>query len=278
MKAFQSISAIAIAAAFSPAVLATVTITSNNSGSVATFTNTAPTSATFTGGTSHGACNLTADTTAQDQVYANSWHWRLNGIDTREFAFSSAAGFGFAENSAGNTATRSWTGLDGGRFNATLSFTLVDGAVAGQATLTQTMTITNTSANALDLALFNYGDFDVNNSSGTDVATSLASDIMQITDVSTVQWQGAGASAYQVTAYSTLSGLLTDAAINNLNNTGLPFPSGDFTGAWQWNQSIAVGGSYSVTSTIAVNTAVPAPGALALLGLAGVAGGRRRRA
>jgi hypothetical protein len=88
-------------------------------------------------------------------------------------------------------------------------------------------------------------------------------------------FQGVGANAYQAQAFSGLQTSLTNATITNLNNTGLPFGPGDFTGAFQWNNVVAAGGTLTVTSIFTAY--VPAPGALALLGLAGLVGSRRRR-
>jgi hypothetical protein len=255
---------------------ASATLTLNDGN--ATYLNTMPTSATATSG---GTADYRPEGgTTTDHMFRNTWHWRLNGIDTREFLFSSAAGFGFTELGSGtNTGTQSWTGLDGGRFDAVLTSVLTDGGVAGQALLVQTMKITNVGPASLDMALFNFTDYDVNSSAGGDTALLFAPDTIQITDVNFARHRGLGAGAWQVTSFNTLFTALTNTTVGDLNNTGLPFPSGDYTGAWEWNNLIiGVGGSVSVTAVHAINQeAIPAPAALALFGLAAVGARRRRR-
>src|SRR5262245_45184628 len=66
----------------------------NISNGNATFLNTAPTTATH-GNNSFGVCDFRPEGgTSTDHFFANGWFWRINGptADTREFAFSSAAG------------------------------------------------------------------------------------------------------------------------------------------------------------------------------------------
>jgi hypothetical protein len=70
---------------------------------------------------------------------------------------------------------------------------------------------------------------------------------------------------------------LADTAVNNLTNGPLNFV-GDWTGALQWDLSIAAGQSLGGRVTKGYNYVVPAPGAFALLGLGGLVAARRRRA
>jgi hypothetical protein len=251
---------------------AVITLTSNNSGSPATYTSTL---AATTTNANIADGNFSADTPGTDQLFDNAWFWRLAG-DTREFQFSQT---GVVENSVGNTGSRTWANPAlGGQFSAVLNLTLTDGVVANQAILQQSLIITNTGAAPLNISLFNFLDVDVNLSTA-DTAVSLGPDIMQINDAGGqfVQFQGVGANAFQVMPFAQLGTLLTNAAVNNLNNTGLPFPSGDWTGAYQWDLQIGAGQSMTVVENISVNMQIPAPGALALLGVAGLLGRNRRR-
>lgn len=263
------------AAACSTSALATLTLTDGN----ALYVSTVPTTAIATGG---GLADFRPEGgTTTDSLFRSTWHWRVNGVDTREFAFSSESGFGFSETSNGNVGTRSWIGLGGGRFNAMMTVTLTDGAVAGAALLSQQLTITNTSQDALDLSLFNFADFDVAGTFGGDVATLGGPNLIDVVDgANTAQWLGVGADAYQVTAFNSLYTSLTNASVTNLDFSGLPFGPGDFTAAFQWDRVLGVGPGQSVTVTTlqGIGQAVPAPGALAVLGMAGLCGRRRRRA
>jgi hypothetical protein len=279
MKKAAGLVAVAVGFVVSTNAHATLTLNHGN----ALFADTAPVATTSTA--FGGAGSNTTDVfrpeggATLNHLFESGWSWRINGVDTREFAFSQA---GMVEAGSGTpVATRTYASLAGGAFSAAFTYSLTDGGAAGQALVSQSLFITNTSGASLNIALFQYSDFDVNGSAGTDNAVWLnqPNNIMQITDgPSFAQYQGIGASASQVTAWPTLRGLLTNGVVNDLNNTGLPFGPGDFSGAFQWNLVLAPGASATVVALLAVNQAVPGPGALALLGLAGLMGSRRRRA
>jgi hypothetical protein len=221
------------------------------------------------------------ESTTPNQLFQNWWYYRVDsGVapGTREYPFGtysrSAGGqISGTSNYSGNTAVYNWTDLLGGggtRFQATYTSTLTHGAQTGTATLSQAFQITNPTPSALTMVLFNYADIDANgpNPLDDDVATG---GINSITDVSggwQVTHSAVGASAYQVTTYSGIRDFLLDSAVNNLDNTGLPFGPGDYTGAFQWNLTIPGGSSVTVTSALAI-APVPEPGTLALTALAG---------
>jgi hypothetical protein len=147
---------------------------------------------------------------------------------------------------------------------------LAHGAQAGTATLSQSFQVTNPSPSALTMVLFNYADIDANgpNPLDDDVATGGINSITDVAGGWQVTHSAVGASAYQVSVYSNIRDFLLDSAVNNLNNTGLPFGPGDYTGAFQWNLTIPGGSSMTVTSSLAI-AQVPEPGTLALTALAG---------
>jgi hypothetical protein len=229
-----------------------------------------PTSGT---GTVSGAAFRVNGATGLDHVFETWWWFRVEG-DTREFALNNAAG----TVAAGNTATTTWNmaGAAGGSpyaFSAVLTYTVTDtGENLGQ--VAQSMVITNTGSDAITLNLFQYTDFDVNGTASTDSATGGLDGITISDGPFTILYQGVGASAYQVTTFATLRGLLTNTTVDNLNNTGLPFGPGDFTGGFQWTLTLGAGESTTVMASMAV---IPTPASLALLGLGGLAAARRRR-
>jgi hypothetical protein len=227
------------------------------------------------------------ESTAPNQLFQNWWYYRVQG-DTREYPFGtytrSAGGqIAGSSNYTGNVATYNWTDTNASaatRFTSTYISTLNHGAQVGTATLSQSFQITNPGVTALTIALYNYADLDVNGPNPVDTDTATGG-ITAITDADG-PWQvvhsAVGASAFQVSVFSNIRDFLLDSSINNLNNTGLPFGPGDYTGAFQWNLTIPAGQSATVTSALAISP-VPEPGTLLLTGAAGAGAlaWRRRR-
>ena len=218
-----------------------------------------------------GSTDFQPDSTT-DHLFWNWWWYRVDGAP--------------AESQMSPPLTQSYVGnvASGGAsepsFDWRLRVTLTDGPVPGQAQIVERMTLINTTNNPIRVALFNYVDFDVGQSAGGDSAILVNPQLMRITDAGGdfAEFLAVGANAWEVQAWPVLINALNDASVTNLSNTGLPFGPGDFTGAFQWNLSIPVGGSVTVFEGLAINMeAVPAPGVLALLGLGGLLAMRRRR-
>ncbi|MGD9691913.1 MAG: hypothetical protein AB7G17_03650 [Phycisphaerales bacterium] len=225
-----------------------------------------------TGAGGGAGANFTVDGSATDHLFQNWWWYRVGG-GNREFAFSNFTG---QSSGAANNQTLTYNEVDG--VGASLTYVLQDQGVG--AILEQRMVITNMStAGPLTIDLFNYADFDVSGSAGGDSGVMMGADRMRITDgANFAEFQGVGANAWQATAFATLRGLLTNGVVDNLNNTGMPFGPGDWTGAFQWSSiTLAPGQSFTAIERLSVNVAVPTPGAAALLGVAGLFGARRRR-
>lgn len=254
--------------------MAVITLTHTVGGTAASYVSTAAASTTTT---NLGDANFRAETSGADQVFDNAWFWRINGVDTREFQFSAV---GAVDSSAGNTGTRTYASLAGGAFSAVINYTLTDGATPGTAIVSQVMTITNTSGADLSLALFNYVDADMGAGAGGDSAVLQGSDAIRFFENANpslaLLYSGVGANLYQGGTFGSTPGtLLTNTAINDLGNSGLPQTNVDAAGALQWNLNIAAGGTAVVTLNMELQ--VPGPGAFALLGVAGLVGPRRRR-
>jgi uncharacterized protein (TIGR03382 family) len=226
-----------------------------------------PTVGTGNGNTSNFRVN---DPAGVDHAFQTNWWFRTAGA-SRETLLNSATSSSYT----GNVGQASF--LLAANVPATL-VTFVEQTGVGRGRLTQTLVVTNNTSEAITLDLFNYTDLDVNNAAGGNNVSILNPTLMQVSRGDwTVQYSGIGATAYQNTAFSTLRGLLTNASVNNLDNTpgvGSVIAPQDFTGAFQWSITIDPGFSRSVTSSISV---IPTPGAAALLGLGALAAGRRRR-
>jgi len=212
--------------------------------------------------------------TASNHVFEARWMFESGGTVFEP-------GTPDSESYVGNQMVLTWNGLNGGEVDATLTITLTDQAGPNTANLVQVLEVTNTSGGAINLDLVHYADFDVDGTSGNDVATLVGSTI-QVDDLSTLRYAGYGADALQVTAFSTLRDAVL-AGGYDLDNSGLPFGPGDFTGGFEWqNVALADGASQTFTAEFALNVpllAVPEPGTALLLGLGllGLALGHRRR-
>lgn len=201
------------------------------------------------------------------------WH-RIGGAG-QETLFGAPT----SQNYAGDTATFTYNLANG--VTATL-VSVIQEVVANQsAIMFQTLTINNNSGRDLAMSMFHYQDYDVGGTFGDDSAVLQATNNMLVTDGGSndfADYFGPGASAWEVEPFPMLRNRLNDAAVDNWGNSGLPFGPADFTGSFQWDLSIPEGGSATIRVGLSINTPVPAPGALALLGIAGLAVRRRRRA
>jgi len=243
-------------------------------------------SATSLTGTGQAGANLRpTNATSPDQLFQDAWFFRV-GNDTREFAFASGSASGYTSTSAlvgNNLGTLDIGGYDytitntsaGTSFTANLRWQIFSDAAGPY--VAYSATINNVgipgAAGDLNISLFHYNDFDANATAGTDTY-SYNNGVFTISDGPTTLFHtGNNASAYQAAVFGTRFGL-ADTALTNLNNTVTGSP-GDYTGAFQWNVVVPLGGSITVGGVIGY--AIPAPGAVALFGFAGLAAARRRR-
>lgn len=176
-----------------------------------------------------------------DQAFEQWWWYRLVG-DTSETALPTPD----AESYVGNVATLSWSDLAGTGLDVTVVTTLA-ATSASAASVTHELTVHNTNASPVTMALFAYADLEVGGTSAGDSATSVSATEMTVTDSASISFVGPGADAYQVEAYPDLRDALDDAATTTLSSTGLPFGPGDWSGAYEWDLSIPAGATQTVT-------------------------------
>lgn len=202
-----------------------------------------------------------------DHLFQNWWWFRVQG-DSNETAFNNASNWSYS----GNTARLEFSTAN---FDAVVQYS-VTSIRNGLGVLTTTCTVFNTSSDPLTLNLFNYADLDMNESSSNDSADLNGVNIIRVTDGGNTGWRAnyEGTDAYQVASFAGIRSILNDPNADDLNNTGLPFGPGDWTGAFQWSFSI---GSLSAATASATITIIPTPGALALAGIGGLVAARRRR-
>lgn len=176
-----------------------------------------------------------------DMAFESWWFFRVQG-QTSETAFGTPD----FEDYSGSVSRLEFDDPGGaGLFSAILKAEVIDtGANTGN--LFQNLRIRNNSASDLTIDIFHYSDFDLAGTFGNDsaVLTSGSGDIqIDVSDGSlaeTASFVGYGADAFEVGTYSTLLQRLTNGTLTNLGNSGLPFATGDFTGAFQWS-SVVIG-------------------------------------
>ncbi len=222
-------------------------------------------------GTGSGPSGLfTVGGTGNPDHLGQSWWWTRTSINSgRELANSNATGptwsgrvgqLSFSDTPSGISIVRTY---------------LVTGLGNGAGVLEEGTTVTNTTASTLTVDLFHFLDPTLGgNASGISAELNGTSSSIKMTSGSwTAFYEGAG-QPFQAGAAGNVLSLLTNAVPNDFNNTGLPFGPGDFEAGFQWRFILGPGQAASASMTY---TVVPAPGAMALLGLAGVVAGRRRR-
>jgi hypothetical protein len=205
----------------------------------------------------NSAClfDLKADALAIDHGYAHWWFYRLAG-DTQEFALNDSGPVTGGVPPFNTHADRDFADVGSrGLLRANVDMDIYSAGPAS-GVLTSRVTFTNLSAVPQTLDLFCYSDLDVAGSSGDDSATGDGQHHV-VTDASGVRIEirAAGADHSQVGVYPSVLNSLTDAALNDLNDTLPPF-SGDYTGAFQWQaRTLQPGEQRSFTVVFAVDTA-----------------------
>jgi hypothetical protein len=213
-----------------------------------------------------------------NQLALNWWFYRVQG-DTRERPFGTytkSDGFNITGTSnwppggAGQTSTYNWTesGSAGTRFAAKLTSNIAGGAPY-QGQLSQSFQITNPSSSPLTMSLFNLVYWPLSdNPSNPVIATGNINSITVTDGIYQETHTAVAAAAFQAAKDQALINLLTDAPVNNLNNSGLPYSDNRFTDAFQWDLVIPANGSVTIESDLSSMHAVPEPSGFFLTGIA----------
>jgi len=232
--------------------------------------------------------------TGVDNGFDMQWYIGLAGR-TREFTLS---GFTSRTTVGTNQVTYNFANAFGiAGLGASVSATLVDAAFGANTSHVITMlTLTNGTAAALNNfdAFFSL-DNDIGGSAGNDAFSALAFDngnrVLTQSDTLAAGGPfhsvlfGYGADASGAGGSSALNGQLTDSGADfttlaDLGSAGTTTLA-DYAQMMQWRRSLGVGESVTlradIVASIGATAVIPAPGALALLGLGGIVGGRRRR-
>lgn len=260
----RAVAAMAAAAAFSTSATAQLGTGGTLTDGSATFTQgDVPTDAAATAGP------LTDFIVGGSDHLFQSWWWLRGDGDTREFALSNADSASWV----GNVGKIQYTAFDA-RISVTQTY-LLTSLGTNAAVLSESLTLLSTASTPVTWNVFHYLDADVDGDFSDDSADTIASNVIAITDG---LWHVAyeGTDVYQVAPFADIRDLLTDGAVTNLDNSGLPFGPDDFTGAFQWTVTLDPGEAVTLTGSTTI-VLVPAPAAGGVLALAGLALGSRRR-
>jgi len=160
-----------------------------------------------------------------------------------------------------------------------VSFKLRGGlAGSGNSDLAETIIIRNVGNVAQTVSFFQYVDFDLGNSAGGDVAWIEDGRVAFQGESNGGIYMSETVAApaptfFQVGLFPTITNLFGNGVADNLSNNAGPVV-GDASWAFQWDFVVAPGSQFTISKDKLI---VPAPGALALLGLGGLVAGRRRR-
>lgn len=208
-----------------------------------------------------GCSGFSADGGATSQLYWTWWWYRVSG-DTQETEFPMAD----SEVYAGNTYTYIWSDVSGrGLFSAQLVVTVTDTG-ANTAVVEQALTLANLGAGDLAIDVFSYADIEIDGSSWDDTAIDLSgggNNYMSATDSGGVvveyRVNFVSNSAYEVQTWSDIYDDLSDAAVTNFTNSGLPYSTpGDLEAGFQHSRTIPGGGSAKYQAFLAIDDTAPA--------------------
>lgn len=177
--------------------------------------------------------DLRCDATNTDHGFEHWWYYRVAG-DTREFSFRNLGPVTSGVTPGNDHGDRDWGNVDNRNlFEASLDFDVYDTGPSSGVVVSR-LTVMNVTNAPLTLDLFCYTDLDVNSTPANDVVSGTASSHF-VTDPSgvSIEVRALGNDRSAVAAYPAIRDQLTNLVTNNLNNALPPF-TGDYTGAFQW--------------------------------------------
>jgi len=233
------------------------------------------------GGTRPGMNSWVVDGT--NQLFSQ-WFWYRVGSTGPEQRINSlpiAGEFSSNTNFDARHDTMSVLYSGGTGFSIEIRFTLRGGSAgSNRSDIAEQIRITNTTNAPLSMSFFQYSDFDLGGTTLDDFVGILSPNVVRQEDTTS----GLGinetvvtppANNWEVNTFPVTIGKLDDGNTDNLSGNGGPLIGpADFTWAYQWNITIPANRTFIISKDKSIT---PAPGALALLGLGGLAIARRRR-
>ncbi len=225
-----------------------------------------------------GVFNWTVD--GVNQLF-QQWFWYRIGPTGGESSIDTLSAPSGGTTSA-KSATVGYSGANG--LNVEVDYLLTGGANgSGASDLQETITLTNTGAQSMDLHFYQYSDFDLNGSLGGDFVQFVNSNAVDqykliggnmeklSETVHTVTPSLGTTTRYQGDFFANTLNFLNDANPTTLNNTpvvgGPALGPGDMTWAYEFDRVLPPGGQLIIGKDKSLSVeAVPEPSTLALLG------------
>lgn len=271
-----------------PAAMAQQTIT--NGAASFSLTGITASATPWNSTTLNQSANLLPDGSTPDWQTSLNWGFRSSVSNlVNHFGSTNGLGSGAVVTIAGDTASYNWTNAGPGaagiaRVDANLSLRLVDLPGARTARLIQTFVLTarpeNTSAQTFTIV--NAADMDVLGTFAGNVGSVQSGGVpgsitlQQQLGIDVATLSSPNATAYEIGLFGTVMPKSRSSG-TPLNNTpaGAGTVTGDLAMALSWTVTLNPGESVTLTSVIET---VPTPGTAMILGMAGLAAARRRRA
>jgi len=199
-------------------------------------------------------------TPSASTIYQTGWWYRVNGVQTREYPLPAPDTETYNLDGTGSAV---WNNLAGFGLELHEAFRITDNG-GPSATYHSELTLLNHTASPIGLAIFHYLDADAGGTFTGDSGVLAATSLIRFVDGARVvryeayDESGSGPSpphAFAAGNASTLKTRLTDAAIDDLADDGLPFGPGDMAAAYEWSGSVYPGSGWGVLYVnVSVNT------------------------
>jgi len=142
------------------------------------------------------------------------------------------------------------------------------GAGSSASDVGETITIKNLSTSSFVLHFFQYSDFDLGGTANGQTATFISPNAFDQTGGALIMTETVttpAANEHEAGLFATTLNNLNDGSATTLNNNNSAGP-GDATWAFEWDTTIAAGGTFQISKDKNIRAAVPEPASLMLLG------------